>query len=161
MSDLTEGAVRGGLYAQCLTLQRGPSEGVCMPNVRPYRGGRHRGSVCPMSDLTEGAVRGGLYAQCLTSQKHRGGSQNGLFAQCLTLQRGPSEGVCMPNVRPYRGGRQRGSVIGGLSAQCLTLQRRPSEGVCMPNVRPYRGSRQSVSVWPISDLTEGAVRVCL
>ena len=134
MSDLTEGAVRGGLYAQCPTLQRGPSEGVC-----------HRGSVCPMSDLTEEAVRGGLYAQC------------------LTLQRGLSEGVCTPNVRPYRGGPQRGSVRpmsdlteaqrrpsegsvcpmsdltegavrGGLYAQCLTLQRGLLEGVCMPNV---------------------------
>ena len=80
MSDLTEEAVRGGLYAQCPTLQRGLSERVCMPNVRPYRGGCQRGSVCPMSDLTEGAVRGGLYAQC------------------LTLQRGLSEGVCTPNV---------------------------------------------------------------
>ena len=63
-----------------------------MPNVRHYRGGRQRGSVCPMSDLTEGAVRGGLYAQC------------------PTLQRGLSEGVCMPNVRPYRGSRQSVSV---------------------------------------------------
>ena len=49
MSDLTEEAVRGVLYAQCLTLQRG--------------------SVRPMFDLTEGAVRGGLYAQCLTLQR--------------------------------------------------------------------------------------------
>ena len=50
MSDLTEGAVRGGLYAQCLTLQRG--------SVRPMsdltEGAVRRGSVRPMSDLTKG-----------------------------------------------------------------------------------------------------------
>ena len=105
-----------------------------MPNVPPNRGGRQRGSVCPMSDLTEGAVRGGLYAQCLTSQKHIGERQKGLYAQCLTLQRGPSEGGCQRGSVCPMSDLTEEAVRGGLYAQCPTLQRRPSEGVCMPNV---------------------------
>ena len=77
MSDLTE-------------AQRGLSEGVCMPNVRPYRGGRQRGSVCPMSDLTE-AQRGlSEGSVCPMSDLTEGAVRGGLYAQCLTLQRGLS-----------------------------------------------------------------------
>ena len=105
ISDIAEAQrVSVHLLLNLTEAEKKPSDGVFMPNVKPYRS-------------TGGAVRGGQYGRYLTLQKDREGVREGIRPiSDLTLAQGPSKEVCTSNVGLNRS--TEGAFIGGLYAQC-------------------------------------------